>query len=263
MAISPHAIVHPDADIHPSVVIDAFAIVEADVVLGADTHVHSHAMVRSGTHVGARCEIHPGAIIGGDPQDLKYDGSPTTLTIGSDTVIREYATINRGTQATGTTSIGSYALIMAYAHVAHDCQIGDHAVIANAVNLAGHVSIDDHAIIGGMSAVQQFVHIGESVYIGGGAMIRKNIPPFIKVAREPLSYLGINAVGLQRRGWNEERIDTIEQAYYYLMVKHRNVKQGIEALPEELSTQEDVQRILQFIDESKNGIVKGYRADEY
>jgi UDP-N-acetylglucosamine acyltransferase len=212
----------------------------------------------NGTTIGKDCVIFPGAVLGGDPQDLKYKGENTRLIVEDQVVIREYCTINRGTAASGQTHIKSSALIMAYTHVAHDCIVGHHAVIANGVNLAGHVVIEDYAIIGGMSAIQQFVTVGESAFIGGGTLVRKDVPPFVKAAREPLAFVGVNSIGLRRRGFKEERIRAIKEIYRYLFVRHNNMSIARAEMQSNTVDSTDKQLILDFIDASKQGILKGF-----
>lgn len=257
MSISHLAIVDPAAQIGDDVIIDPFVTIEGDVIIGSGTHISSHSMVLNGTSIGANCRIFPGAIIGGDPQDLKYKGEKTRLIIENDVIIREYCTINRGTAASGMTLIKSSAMVMAYTHIAHDCIIGSHTVLANGVNLAGHVIIEDHAIVGGMSAIQQFVRVGESAFVGGGTLVRKDVPPFVKAAREPLSYIGVNSVGLRRRGFAKSRIEMIKNIYRTLFVKHSNISVAIELLQEEMDSNDDLSKILAFMKNSKNGILRG------
>ncbi len=259
MSISPHAIVDPSAQIGTDVSIGPFAIVHGDVVIGDRSTIASHAVVHDGTRVGSDCQIHMGAVVGGDPQDLKYQGEETQLIIHDHVVIREYCTINRGTAAAQQTVIGAQALIMAYSHVAHDCQIGQYAIIANSVNLAGHVVVQDYGIIGGMSAVQQFVTIGESSFVGGGTLVRKDVPPYIKAAREPLSYVGVNTVGLRRRGFDLEQINRIKDVYRSIFVKHKNVTIGMEEAEAILPESDEKDKIVSFIQSSEKGLLRGFR----
>lgn len=258
MTISSLAVIDPAAQIGNDVIIDPFVIIEADVIIGNRTHIRSHSIILNGTTIGNDCMIFPGAVIGGDPQDLKYKGEKTRLIIEDRVVIREYCTINRGTAASGQTLIKSFALIMAYTHVAHDCIVGAHAIIANGVNLAGHVVIEDYAIIGGMSAIQQFVTVGESAFIGGGTLVRKDVPPFIKAAREPLTFVGVNSIGLQRRGFKEDRINAIKDIYRYLFVRHNNMSIACAEIESNVSDSTDKTVILDFIGASKQGILKGF-----
>ena len=199
--ISPMASVHPDATIGEGVTIGPFATIGANVHIGAETWIGPNATILDGSRIGAHCRVFPGAVIGGMPQDLKYAGENTSAVVGDHTTIRECCTINRGTTDRMTTKVGSHCLLMAYTHVAHDAMIGDHCVLANNANIAGHVTVEDWVIIEGVVAVQQFVRIGQHAFVAGGSLVRKNIPPFVKVAREPLSYIGVNAIGLRRRGF--------------------------------------------------------------
>ena len=259
MKISGQAKIDPQAKIDNDVRIDAFAIIEKDVEIGAGTCIGSQAIVMNGTRIGKNCQILPGAVIGGDPQDLKYEGEKTTLEIEDDVTIREFCTINRGTKASDKTTIKSHALIMAYSHIAHDCEIAEHAVVSNSVHLAGHVRIDAFAIVGGMSAIHQFVSIGAYAFVGGGTLVRKDVPPFIKAAREPLSYVGINSIGLRRRGFPQERIDAIRDIYRVLFVSHNNIGIAIKEIMATLPETEDKKFILDFISSAERGLLKGFR----
>lgn len=260
MAISPHAIVHPSASLGEGVRVDAFATIDEGVTIGDRTWIASHAHIINGTEIGADCSIHQGAVVGGDPQDMKYRGEPTRLELGDRVTIREYCTINRATVASRKTSIGDDALIMAYSHVAHDCTIDKKAILANSVNLAGHVHIGEAAIIGGMTAVQQFLHIGRHAFIGGGTLIRKDVPPFIRAAREPLSYIGVNTIGLGRRGFSAADRWELQNIYRLLFVGTTNLSIGIARLQgSEYSESSYAKEILRFIDSSQNGIIRGYR----
>ncbi len=266
MSKSPHAIIHPDAIIGDRVSIDPFVTIEADVHIGDDTWIGSQAYIKSGTRIGKNCRIFHGAIIGGDPQDLKFRDEKTYLEISDEVIIREYCTINRGTRATGVTQIKKNALIMAYAHVAHDCMIDEFAVLANNVQLAGHVYIGAHAIVGGMTAVQQFVQIGDHAFIGGGTLVRKDVPPYIRVAREPLSYVGVNKIGLKRRGFDTQSINMINDIYRILFVKHRNLSIALRHLDRAITDSPLKEEILEFIAKSEKGIIRGFRqvrSDDY
>jgi len=259
MPVSHLAVIDKKARIGENVSIGPYAIIDADVEIGNNCEIHPHVNVMNGTRIAEGTTIYQGAIIGSEPQDLKYQGEQTELNIGRNVTIREYCTINKGTAASGKTVIDDNALIMAYVHVAHDCLLGKHAIIANNVNLAGHVQIDDFAIIGGMTAVQQFVHIGESSFIGGGTLVRKDVPPFIKVAREPLSYVGVNSVGLRRRGFTVESINKIKDVYRILFVKYKNISLALEEIEAKLPESDEKYAIMTFIRESKQGLVRGFR----
>lgn len=260
MSISPLALVHPNAQLGADVVIEAFATVEEDVVIGDHGWIASHARINDGSRIGDHVKVFQGAVVGSDPQDLKYKGETTELHLGHHVTIREYSTINRGTMASGVTSIGDHVLVMAYTHVAHDCQIDHHAILANSVNLAGHVNIGEYAIIGGMTAVQQFLTIGRHAFIGGGTLIRKDVPPYIKAAREPLSYIGVNTVGLGRRDFSREDQLLLQDIYRILFVKHTNVTHAMAELLEKYDMSDPyINEVTDFIKASKNGIIKGLR----
>lgn len=259
MRISPKAVVDSRASIDSSSHIGPFVIIEDDVTIGPNCRIMAHAVVKSGTTIGSNCNIHEGAVVGGDPQDLKYEGESTKLRIEDNVTIREFCTVNRGTKAKGTTIIKSGVLIMAYSHVAHDCTIGENSVLSNCAQIAGHVEIDEYAILGGMTAVQQFVKIGRHAYIGGGTLVRKDVPPYIKAAREPLMFMGVNSIGLNRRGYSAEQIQDLENLYKTLFIKHQNLGLAIEALQQEDRHSDYRQEILSFVENSRNGIIKGYK----
>lgn len=262
----PHSIIDSRAKIGEGVTIEPFVTVEANVEIGDHCHIGSHSFIKNGTTIGSNCNIHQGAIIGGDPQDLKYKNEPTRLIIEEEVTIREYCTINRGTKATGQTHIKRGALIMAYSHVAHDCLVDENAILANSVQLAGHVYIGSYAIVGGMTAVQQFVQIGDHAFIGGGTLVRKDVPPFIRVAREPLSYIGVNKIGLKRRGFENDKIQVIQDIYRLLFVKNHNISIGLKKIHQEIQDCKIKEEILEFIMNSEIGIVRGFRqirGDDY
>jgi UDP-N-acetylglucosamine acyltransferase len=254
--ISTLAHIHPNAQIGANVSIDPFAVIHDDVVIGDDTHIMSHVTVFPCSRIGKNCKLFPGAVIGAVPQDLKYKGEYTLAEIGDNTTIRECVTVHRGTTDKNTTKVGSNCLIMAYAHVAHDCIVGNNVILANSVQLAGHVTVDDFAIIGGMSAAHQFTHIGRHTYIAGMSAIRKDVPPFVKAAREPLSYVGINNVGLSRRGYNKETIEEIFKLYHILFVEKHIVSKAVELIESMLPSTETRDEILGFIKKSEIGIIK-------
>jgi len=254
--ISPLAHIHPEANIGKDVTIDPFAIIEKNVNIGEGTHVMSHTVIMKNTSIGKYCQIFPGAVLGAIPQDLKYNGEDTTVEIGDYTTIRECVTVNRGTQDKWKTVIGSHCLLMAYCHIAHDCILGDHVIIANSVQLAGHVDIGDYAIIGGMAAAIQFSKIGAHTYIAGGTEVIKDIPPYIKAGRKPLSYVGVNSVGLQRRGFTNEKINSIQEIYRSIYMRGLNTTQALEYIESELPESEEKSEIVSFIKESKKGILK-------
>ncbi len=254
----PLAYVHPQTKIAKNVVIEPFVNIEKNVEIGEGTWIGSNVTIMEGTKIGKNCKIFPGAVIAAIPQDLKFDGEETSVTIGDNTTIREFVTINRGTKANNKTFVGNNALIMAYAHIAHDCIIGDHVVMANAANLAGHVEIDEWAIIGGLTAVHQFSKIGKHTMISGGSLVRKDIPPYTKAAREPISYVGINSVGLRRRGYNREQINQIQDIYRIIYLKGLNNSQALSVIEAEVPATPERDEILTFINKSSRGIMKGY-----
>jgi UDP-N-acetylglucosamine acyltransferase len=254
--ISPLAYIHPNAKLGDNVTIDPFAVIQDNVTIGDGSHIMSHAVIMPFSRIGKNCRIFPGATIGGIPQDLKFIGEETTAEIGDNTTIREYVTVNRGTKDKFKTVIGSNCLLMAYAHVAHDCMIGNNVILANAVQLAGHVEIGDYAIIGGLAGAHQFTRIGAHTYVAGHTVIRKDVPPFVKAAREPMSYVGINNVGLQRRGFPQEQIDIISKIYHLLFVSKHSVSTGIEMIRDQVPDNETRAAILRFIEDSRIGIIK-------
>ena len=202
----PLAYVHPAAKVAPSVVIDPFVTIDQNVEIGEGTRIMSNVTIMEGARIGKNCTIFPGAVIGAIPQDLKFRGEETTAIIGDNTTIREFVTVNRGTAAKGKTVVGNNCLIMAYCHVAHDCVVGDNVIMSNAVQLAGEVQVDNYAVIGGGALVHQFCHIGPHVMLQGGALVNKDIPPYVKAGREPISFAGVNSIGLRRRNFTNEQI---------------------------------------------------------
>jgi UDP-N-acetylglucosamine acyltransferase len=254
--ISSLASIHPNARIGNNVTIDPFAVIHDNVIVGDDTHIMSHAVLLPYSRAGRNCKIFPGAVIGAIPQDLKYSGEESTVEIGDHTTIRECVTVNRGTKDKWKTIVGKHCLLMAYSHVAHDCTIGNNVILANGVQVAGHVEIGDYAIIGGLCGVQQFTRIGKHAYIGGQTAVRKDVPPFVKAAREPISYMGINVVGLHRRNFPHHQIETISQIYHLLFVGNHSTTSGINLVKEKVADNEIKSEIVQFIQESKIGVIK-------
>ena len=255
--ISPLAHVDPQAHIGANVEVAPFAYIGPNVTVGAGAWIGPHATVLGDTTIGEECKLFPGCVIGADSQDLKYKGEPTTVEIGPRTSIRECVTIHKATTDKMVTRVGSDCLIMAYVHIAHDVQVGDHVILANSCNVAGHVVIEDHVIIEGMVGIQQFVRIGKHAFIAGGSLVRKNVPPYIKAAREPLSYIGINGIGLRRRGFDIDRIQSIEDIYRTLYVLNNNMTQAVKAAELELPTSSDKDTVLSFIRQSDKGIIRG------
>ncbi len=256
--ISPMTHIDPKATLGKNVQIDPFTMIHENVEIGDNTWIGSNVTIYPGAKIGKNCKIFPGAVIAGIPQDLKFQGEDSTVIIGDNTTIRECVTISRGTVDKQTTVIGSNCLLMAYVHVAHDCVIGSHVIIANAVQIAGHVAIDDWAIIGGSSAIHQFVKIGMHAMISGGSLVRKDVPPFTKAAREPLSYAGVNSLGLRRRGFSSESISHIQEVYRFLFLNSMNNSKALEEIEVNLPATKERDEILNFIRSSERGVMKGY-----
>lgn len=254
----PLAYVHPDAKIANNVVIEPFSTISRDVEIGEGTWIGPNVTIMEGARIGKNCKIFPGSVISAEPQDLKYKGEKTFAYIGDNTVIRECVTINKGTEALGYTKVGSNSLIMATVHVAHDCIVGNHVIIANNVALAGHVEIDDFVIIGGMSPVHQFTKIGRHAMIAGGTLVRKDVPPYVKAARDPISYVGINSIGLRRRGFTSEKIAEIQSIYRILFQKKLNVTQAVQLIETEMEATPERDEIIQFLTDSSRGVMRGY-----
>jgi UDP-N-acetylglucosamine acyltransferase len=255
--ISPLAHIHPKAQIGNNVSIEPFTTISADVVIGDNTWIGPNVVLMDGTRIGQNCKIFPGAVISGIPQDLKYKGEPSLTIIGNNTTIREYVTINKGTADKMATKVGDSCLIMAYAHIAHDCIIGNHVIVAGYVGITGHVKIEDYAIIEGLSGAQQFITIGAHSFVAGCSQIRKSVPPFIRVAREPLQYIGVNIVGLTRRGFSKESIKNIEDIYRIIFVRGYNMTKAVEMVEIDCPDSPERKQILDFIANEKDGIVKG------
>lgn len=254
----PLAYIHPAAKIAPSVVIDPFVTIEENVEIGEGTRIGSNVTIMAGARIGKNCTIFPGAVISGIPQDLKFKGEDTLAIIGDNTVIRECVTINRGTAAKGKTVVGNNCLIMAYCHVAHDCVVGDNVIMSNATQLAGEVVVDNFAVIGGGALVHQFCHIGAHVMLQGGALVNKDIPPFVKAAREPIAYAGVNSIGLRRRGFTSETIREIQEIYRYLYLSGLNNSDAVERIEAELPATKERDEIILFVRNAKRGIIRGY-----
>ncbi len=248
------AIVDPAAHLDDDVEVGAYALVGPGVRVGTGTRVMPHAVLVRDTTIGERCEIHHGAVVGGDPQDKKFEDEHTVCLIGNDTVIREFVTVNRGTRALGRTQVGDGCLLMAYVHVAHDCQIGDGVILSNAVNLAGHVTIDEMAIVGGMTPIHQFVRIGAHAFVGGGSRVQKDVPPYVKAAGNPIQLFGLNSVGLDRRGFPENVKLELKRAYRLFFQSKLNISQALERAREELHPYPEIVRFLTFIAESERGV---------
>ncbi|MDF0705643.1 acyl-ACP--UDP-N-acetylglucosamine O-acyltransferase [Muricauda sp. 334s03] len=254
----PLAYVHPGAKIAKNVVIEPFTTIHNNVTIGEGTWIGSNVTIMEGARIGKNCSIFPGAVISAMPQDLKYQGEDTTVVIGDNTTIRECATINKGTSDRMKTVIGNNCLIMAYCHVAHDCLVGDGCIFSNNSTLAGHVTIGQNVVLAGMVAVHQFVSIGNHAFVTGGSLVRKDVPPYVKAAREPLSYVGINSIGLRRRGFESDKIREIQNIYRLLYQQNYNNSQAASIIEAEMEATPERDEILQFIRDSQRGIMKGY-----
>lgn len=251
------AIIADGAQIGQNVQIDPYAFIDADVVIGDNCHIHSSVRIYGGARLGNNVKVFPSATIAGEPQDLKFGGERTLLSIDENTVIREFAALHRGTGEGGETRIGKNCLIMAYAHVAHDCVIGDNVILVNSVNLAGHVEVEEYAIIGGVVPVHQFVRIGRHCMVGGGFRVPKDVPPYIMAGGYPLAYAGLNSIGLRRRGFKREDIDAMKQAYKYLFASTMNTSQALEHISETMEVTEPIRNIIEFVKQSKRGLLPG------
>jgi len=257
----PLAYIHPGAKIARNVVVEPFTTIHNDVTIGSGTWIGSNVTIMEGAVIGENCKIFPGAVISAIPQDLKFDGEDSKVIIGNNVTIREAVTINRGTSAYGKTEVGDNCLIMATAHIAHDCIIKNNVIVVNGVLLAGHVTVGEYAIIGGSSGIHQFIHIGAHAMISGGSLVRKDVPPFTKAAKEPLSFIGINSIGLRRRGFESSKIHEIQDIYRILYQKNNNTSQAIGIIEAEYEATPERDLILQFIKNSKRGIMKGYTSN--
>lgn len=255
--ISSKAHIDDSVKIGKNVTIEAFTSITGEVEIGDGTWIGPNVTIMDGAVIGKNCRIFPGAVISAIPQDLKFKGERTSVKIGDNSTIRECVTINRGTKDRYTTEVGSNCLLMAYVHVAHDCIIGNHCILANCVNLAGHVTLEDYAVLEGLVAVQQFVKIGAHTFVTGASLVRKNIPPFVKAGREPVSYLGVNSVGLKRRGFTNDAIRQIEDLYRIIYVQHKNVSKALSIAESKIPFSEEKLHILNFIKYSEKGIMRG------
>jgi UDP-N-acetylglucosamine acyltransferase len=254
----PLAYIHPQAKIADNVEIGPFTTIHGNVEIGAGTWIGSNVTIMEGARIGKGCRIFPGAVISGIPQDLKFDGEETTAEIGDYTTIREHVTINRGTRDRWKTVVGKNCLIQAYSHIAHDCIVGDNCIFSNSSTLAGHITVGDYVVLAGMVAVHQFVQVGSHAFIAGGTLVRKDVPPFVKAAREPIAYVGINSVGLRRRGYSSELINEIQDIYRTLFVKHNNLTKAMGIIETEFAPTEVRDEILGFIRNSNRGVMKGF-----
>jgi UDP-N-acetylglucosamine acyltransferase len=256
--IHPHTYIHPNARLATNVKIDPFTVIHQNVEIGEGTWIGSNVTIMEGARIGKNCRIFPGAVICAIPQDLKFEGEDSIVEIGDNTTIREFVTVNRGTKASGKTSIGKNCQIQAYSHLAHDCVVGNNCIISNNTQVAGHVTIGDWAILAGMCAIHQFTNIGQHAFIGGGSLVSKDVPPFIKAARTPLSYAGVNSVGLKRRGFTNETINHILDIYRIIYNKGMNTSQALEYIEEEMKATDERDEIVTFVRESGRGIIKRF-----
>ena len=261
--IHPHTYIHQNTKLAENVKIDPFTVIHQNVEIGERTWVGSNVTIMEGVRIGKNCRVFPGAVLGAVPQDLKFKGEQTNVEIGDNTTIREFVTIHRGTRDRWKTSVGNNCLIMAYSHIAHDCSVGNNCIMSNNSQMAGHVVMADYAWVAGFTAIHQFVKIGQSAFIAGGSLVRKDVPPFIKAVRNPLSYGGVNSVGLKRRGFSLEKINQILDMYRIIYNKGLNTSKALEFIEEEMAASDEREDILGFIRDSERGIIKRYaKTDE-
>lgn len=256
--IHPHTYIHPDAKLATNVKVDPFTVIHQNVEIGEGTWIGSNVTIMEGARIGKNCRIFPGAVIAATPQDLKFEGENTTVEIGNNTTIREFVTIHRGTKDRWKTVVGNNCLIMAYSHIAHDCIIGNNCIMSNNTQMAGHVTMDDYAILAGMCAVHQFVNIGKHAFIAGGSLVSKDVPPYIKAGRTPLSYAGVNSVGLKRKGFTIDQINHVLEIYRFIYNKGLNTTQAIRYIDEEFTASDEKDEIITFIRQSGRGIIKRF-----
>ncbi len=254
----PLAYIHPDAKIGQNVVIEPFAYIGGEVEIGDGCWIGQHAIIKNSVKIGKNSKIFPGAVIGEVPQDLKFSGEKTYIEIGENTVIRECVTINLATKDVGVTKVGSNCLLMAYVHIAHDCTVGNNCILVNYTGVSGVCTIGDWAIIGGGTLIHQFVHIGAHSMIGGGSLVRKDVPPYVKAGQDPLCYVGINAIGLRRRQFTPEQIQHVHDVYRILYQQGKSVANAIQLIESDLPASPERTEILEFIRNSKRGIMKGF-----
>ena len=253
--VHPTAIVDPEAELGQGVVVGPWALVGPGVTVGDGTELGPRVLIERDTRLGEDCRVFNGAVLGTDPQDLKYQGESTVLEVGDRTVIREFVTLNRGTAASGRTVVGSDCLLMAYVHVAHDCELGNHVILANSVNMGGHVIIEDWATVGGITPIHQFVHIGAHAFVGGGSRVSKDVPPYCRAAGNPPALFGLNSVGLERRGFSPEVRAGLKKAYRLLFQSKLNLSQAVLRAEEEVQGIPEVGHLLSFIRDSDRGII--------
>ena len=254
--LSEKAVISPKATLGNNVSVGPFSIIEDDVTLGDNVEIYSSAVIHPNTTLANGVRVFHSAVIGSEPHDLKFQGEVTTTEVGENTVIREFCTISRGTKARMKTVIGKNCYLMAYVHIPHDSLIGNNVILANAINMGGHVIIDDYAIVGGLVGIHQFVHIGAHSFIGFSSRVTQDVPPFILAAGEPLNYKGLNIVGLKRRGYTEQQIHCIKQAYTYIYGTKYNISDAIKAVKESVQMTDEVKSIISFIEQSERGIIR-------
>jgi UDP-N-acetylglucosamine acyltransferase len=252
--VHPSALIHEAAELAPDVSVGPWTIIGPGVTIGPGSTIASNVLIERDTVIGRDCRIHHGAVLGTDPQDLKFEGEDTQLVVGDRTVIREYATLNRGTLAAGRTVVGSDCMLMAYTHVAHDCQIGDHVILSNSVNMGGHVTIGDWAIVGGLTPIHQFVRIGTHAFVGGASRVSKDVPPYVRAAGSPMELAGLNSVGLRRRGFSDEVRLELKRAYRLFFASEYNISQALERARAELASWPEVETFIAFVEESERGV---------
>jgi UDP-N-acetylglucosamine acyltransferase len=256
----PFAFIDPSAKLADSVVVEPFVSISKNVVIGEGTWIGPNVTIMEGARIGRNCKIFPGSVISAIPQDLKYKGENSTVEIGDNVIIREFVTVNRGTAHLMKTTVGDNTMLMAYVHVAHDCSIGNNCILANNVNLAGHIEIQDHAILGGACNIQQFTKIGKYAFLSGGSLVNKDIPPFVRAARHPTAYAGINSIGLRRKGFSNEQINSIHNIYRLLYLKGLNTSNALKLIEREIPSSPEKDDIVSFIRESVRGIMKGFNS---
>jgi UDP-N-acetylglucosamine acyltransferase len=259
-SIHPTAIVHPDAKLGSGVEIGAYAVLESGVSLGDGSRVGVHAVLHAGCQLGRRVLVSPHAVLGGAPQDLGFDGAPSSVEIGDDTVVREYVTVHRSSKAGGATRVGARCLLMALSHIGHDCQLGDHVIVTTQAGLSGHVEVGDRAVIGGQAGFHQFVRVGRLAMVGGKSRIPKDVPPFVVVEGNPCRARGLNVVGMRRAGLSTESRRQIKRAFRLLYRSGLNTSQALERIRKEIDANEEIQSLVAFIESSERGITPGTRA---
>ena len=255
--ISESAFIHPDARIGKNVIIEPFTFIAGNVVIGDGSWIGPNAVILDGARIGKNCRIFPTAVVSAIPQDLKYRGEDSTAEIGDNTILREGVTVNRGTAAVGRTIIAENCILMAYSHVGHDCYMEKNCIMGNAAGLAGEVKVGEWAILSAGALVHQFARVGAHVMIGGAAKVRTDVPPFIKADRDPLTFMGLNSIGLKRRGFEKVRIDEIHNIYRIIYQRGLNVTQALEIIEKEFKPSPDRDYIIDFIRNSERGIIRG------